>query len=311
MQVRDVPVLILVFNRPDVTRRLMLQLQKIRPRQLFVGADGARKHKHAEVEHCKAVRHSVATHVNWDCELHTLYRDENLGCKNAVSTAIDWFFSQVAYGIILEDDCIPHPSFVQFCAELLEQHKDREQIMHIAGFNYFGKYTHLQSSYFYSNLAFVWGWATWRRAWAKMDINMKLFPEIKAQGRYKHLVRDTAGQRYMLEKWEETYLKKNDSWAYAWAFSIFAHGGLCIVPTYNLISNQGFNQQATNTRSDRVFFANSKTYAMDFPLKHPSNFNVSAREDKRLFYVAHKSRMGLWIRQVVPRFVLDFLNKRK
>ena len=133
------PVLFLIFNRPETTIQVFSAIKKAQPNRLYIAADGPRSEYPDEENHCKIAR-TIATNVDWDCEVKTLFRDQNLGCRLAVSQAIDWFFEQEPEGIILEDDCLPDQSFFWFCNELLERYRDDTRIMHIGGTNFqFGK----------------------------------------------------------------------------------------------------------------------------------------------------------------------------
>ena len=144
----NTPILFLVFNRPDTTQRVFAQIRKIQPKQLFIAADGARKGKEGEQERVAQVRKLILEGIDWDCEVKTLFRDENLGCGKAVSEGITWFFKNVEQGIILEDDTLPDLSFFPFCEELLERYKDDERVAMISGYCKFGKY---KSPYSYSS----------------------------------------------------------------------------------------------------------------------------------------------------------------
>src|SRR4030042_6453503 len=149
------PVLFLIFNRPDTTEKVFDEIRKAKPKKLFVAADGPRQDKQGEKEKVGRARQIVIDGIDWDCEIKTLFRDKNLGCKVAVSSAINWFFENEEMGIILEDDCLPHQSFFRFCGELLEKYKDDERIMVISGENllfgrkrtnysyYFSRYYHI------------------------------------------------------------------------------------------------------------------------------------------------------------------------
>ena len=168
----NTPVLFLIFNRPETTEIVFSVIRKAEPPRLYVAADGPRPDYPNDAESCEIVR-AIATDVNWDCKVKTLFRDQNLGCKLAASKAIDWFFEQELEGIILEDDCLPDQSFFWFCQELLGKYRDDTRIMHIGGTNFqFGK-ERTKYSYYFSRYAHVWGWASWRRAWKFYDVEMK------------------------------------------------------------------------------------------------------------------------------------------
>ncbi|MCP4443646.1 MAG: nucleotide-diphospho-sugar transferase [Aureispira sp.] len=312
----DCPILILVFNRPEETQQVFNRLRQIKPKQLFVGADGYRMHKEGEKDKVQAVRNIFLEQIDWDCELKTLFREENLGCKRAVSGAISWFFEQVEYGVILEDDCIPHPDFIPFCADLLEHYKNQEEIMHIGGFNNLSSRNKSQHDYFFTHYSIVWGWATWRRAWKKLDLSLSSLSHIKQN---QHLLDKTFPNKYsrpyILEKWEKTATGELDSWAYAWSFSIATHEGLCILPQQNLIENIGFGEEATHTQSETNLNTKYSDLRVTFPLRHiaidNTNLNdlVDPKMDLNLFYASQKSKFGLWLRYWMPSKLLQTIKK--
>ena len=115
------PVLFLFFNRPDTTTRVFSVIREAKPARLFLAADGARYEKEGERDLCRETRSTVEEMIDWPCEVHRLYREENLGCRVAVSSAIDWFFEHVEDGIILEDDTLPSSSFFRFAETMLER----------------------------------------------------------------------------------------------------------------------------------------------------------------------------------------------
>jgi hypothetical protein len=121
------PVLFLIFNRPEPTRRVFEAIRRARPVRLYVAADGPRDAVPTDHELCRQAR-EITELIDWPCEVKRLYRDKNLGCRAAVSSAITRFFEQEERGIILEDDCLPEPSFFPFCEELLERYQDDESV---------------------------------------------------------------------------------------------------------------------------------------------------------------------------------------
>ena len=115
------PILFNVFNRPDCTKRVFDVIKLVKPKYLYVHCDGARERNNGDIEKVNEVRKIILDGVDWDCELKILFRDENLGCGLGPSSAITWFFENVDEGIILEDDCLPHPDFFNYCTELLNK----------------------------------------------------------------------------------------------------------------------------------------------------------------------------------------------
>lgn len=233
-----VPVLFLIFNRPETTVRVFEAIRHARPPQLFIAADGPRPARVSEAEKCAEAR-KIATAVDWPCEIKTLFRKHNLGCRDAVSSAINWFFENVEEGIILEDDCLPHPDFFRFCQELLDYYRNDERVMHIGGNNFQFLQKRGKTSYCFSRYAHIWGWASWRRAWKYYDANLNNLDEAV-------LVR-TFNKRHIITRWMKILRKVKDkdpnfnTWDFQWTYALFAHDGLAVIPNVNLISNIGFD----------------------------------------------------------------------
>jgi hypothetical protein len=280
------PVLFLIFNRPDTTQQVFNEIRKTQPAQLFVAADGPSK---ADYELCKKTR-DIIQQVDWDCKVSTLFRDKNLGCKYAVSSAIDWFFSNVDEGIILEDDCVPDQSFFPFCQELLEKYRDDKRIMMISGANFQFDRKKTENSYYFSRYFHIWGWATWKRAWKLYDRDLKAWPEIREKGYLNNIL----SQKRLVRYWETIFNAVSNgsinTWDYQWVFSCWIQGGLSIIPNINMISNIGFDQRSTHTKGKDIR-ANMQTEKIVFPLRHPKYIirNVEAdRFTERIEY----SRFG-------------------
>lgn len=167
-------VLLLIFNRPETTRRVFDQIRAQQPPRLYIAADGARPNRPEEAARCAETR-AISTQVDWDCELHLLYRDQNLGCRRAVSEAITWFFEHEEAGIILEDDCLPADSFFYFCDALLEKYRHDERIHAITGTNLQMGKQWGEASYYFSRYTNIWGWASWRRVWKEYDSELSRY----------------------------------------------------------------------------------------------------------------------------------------
>ena len=273
------PVLFLVFNRPDTTRQVFEAIRQAQPSRLFIAADGPRESKAGEAEKCVEVRRIIDEGIDWNCEVHRLYRDRNLGCRVAVSSAVDWFFENVEEGIILEDDCLPHISFFRFCEELLMRYQDDKRMMHISGCNFI-EYTHKgQESYFFSKYSSVWGWATWRRAWKYYDVNIEKWPEIRAKGLHRWFLEN--GEVQVRQAQWDSIRSGLNTWDYQWAFAMLINNGLNIVPKKNLIANIGFGRNATHTTCKRDRRANYPGQPIEFPLIHPKIIVSNKNYDKK------------------------------
>lgn len=275
----ETPVLLLAFSRPDTTRRVLERIREAAPVRIYVACDAARNGRTEEAEKVAAVRRLVTELVDWPCELHTLYREQNLGCKLAVSGALDWFFTQEEMGIILEDDCLPDPSFFGYCESLLHRFKDDERIFMISGNNFQRGVRVTEHSYYYSWLTHIWGWASWRRSWQKVDLEMKNWPAFLAAGGVKQIYPKLRYAR----RWEKTFERylqgRYNTWDYPLLFASWWHRQLTVLPEVNLVSNIGFGEGGTNATSQVI------TKLADLPtkpihdLEHNLDINPSLKAD--------------------------------
>jgi len=272
-------VLFLIFNRLDTTKQVFEAIRKAKPPRLYIASDGPRDSSPDEDNKVKAVRDYVIGHIDWDCEVKTLFREKNLGCKYAVSGAITWFFENEEMGIILEDDCLPHPSFFRFCEKLLECYREDERIGIISGDNFtFGK-RQTNDSYYFSRYAHIWGWASWRRTWQKYDVRMKQWPYVKRNDLLLDILRHKKLVRYWINIFDDVFNKKIDSWAYQLNFACLINSMFNIMPNNNLISNIGFGDNALHTIKFNKFSA-MPVSEIRFPLLHPNVIMRDALADR-------------------------------
>ena len=285
------PVLFIVFNRPDKTAQVFERIRKAKPKQLFVAADGYRLERPEEKILCDEVRSLIIDNVDWDCEVRTLFREENLGCGRAVSGAITWFFEHVEAGIILEDDCVPDPSFFNFAGELLTHFKDNRKIWVISGFNMQSGRWRGDGSYYLSINNHVWGWASWRDRWSEYQFRIG---EVDS----------SVINRYVGEKRHRKLFKKFfedsskiDTWDFQWMYCMWKNNGLAVIPNHNLIDNIGFGKDATHTtNSDNSFFEKPRAL-------------TSIRHPRRL--VQHKKADAFMLEKLNPTPSLVQRIKRK
>ncbi len=278
----NTPIAFIIFNRPDTAQKVFNEIKKVKPKQLFVIADGARNDE--EWKRCNETR-DIIKQIDWDCELYKNFSDKNLGCRARVSSGIDWFFKNAEKGIILEDDCLPDQSFFWFCEELLAKYKNNEKIMQIAGLNTQAGNTKFRchDSYYYSKIAQIWGWATWRRAWNSYDVNLTKWPSIKQTGELKKFLPEFAIHEYwsgLLQKIYENKDPKKSTWDAQWFFNVLINKGISIVPKNNLITNIGFGAEGTHAKSTTDEKANLKKTEIKFPLKHPVNIKINEQADQ-------------------------------
>jgi len=284
----NTPVLFITFRRPDTTRKVFERIRQAQPKRLYIAQNFPGSDNVEEVEKWKCVR-AIIENIDWDCDVHRLYREHYLDAKTSISTAINWFFENEEEGIILEDDCLPHPTFFRFCEEMLEKYRYDERIAMISGDNFqFGR-KRTKYSYYFSRYTHIWGWASWRRAWDNYDVDMKIWPEIRDGGWLKDLL----GARRIVWYWkyifENVYKGKVDTWDYQWTFACWIQNALTILPNVNLVSNIGFGMEAVHTKvKDK--FAEMDTEPMSFPILHP---DYIIRDSKADFFVENKMFSGI------------------
>ena len=301
----ETPILFIIFNRPETTERVFTKIREIKPRYLFIAADGPRKDRIEENKKCKAAR-DIINQVDWDCKLSTLFHENNLGCKLAVSTAISWFFDNIKAGIILEDDCLPSNSFFFFCRELLERYKNDDRVMMISGNNFHNKDIECKYSYYFSRYSHIWGWATWSRAWQLYDVDIKQWPHQRDNKILDKIFNQEALSRLWEKIFDNVYKRKLDTWDYQWVYTCFLNNGLSIVPEVNLISNIGFDEGATHIKDANNKYAKLESFEIKFPLRHPpkveSDQKLDLLEEKEMYIPYAPS----WINILKHRFRRNF-----
>lgn len=299
----DTPVVFVVFRRHKQAARVFSRIAEAQPRRLFVIADGPRSDRPDEGKWVQEARAVVEKGVDWECDLLTNYADTNMGLKSRISSGLDWVFEQVEEAIILEDDCVPHPDFFPFCQELLEHYRAEPQVMMIGGFNILGKWKHKQQSYHFSKLPIIWGWATWRRAWAHLDLDLEGWHDPKNQA----IVREHLGNEIffdrMIRNTNAVFSGTVDTWDIPWAYTMMVKKGYSIVPSANLISNVGFTEDATHTKGEHSM-ADAPAYPLRFPLQHPVSVVQDQAYDK-------KRAARMWTEPLLPRIVRKTMRLAK
>lgn len=275
----NTPILFLIFNRPDTTKQVFESIRKVRPNKLYLAADGPRASKLGEVDLCMQTR-NIVSQIDWDCEIKTLFRDENLGCKIAVSSAIDWFFENEEQGIILEDDCLPHESFYGFCETLLNYYKNDGRVFHISGNNFQDGIIRGDGSFYFSKYNHIWGWATWKRAWKMYDVNLKFENEKEIEVFINRNFEAKKEQLFWTKLYKNFIKSAIDTWDYQWTYAIWKNNGLSIIPNKNLVSNIGFDSNGTHTNGNDILgLGNTKTSPIS-KIINPSVIVINKKADK-------------------------------
>lgn len=273
------PVILLIFRRPELTARVFEAIRQLQPEKLIVIADGPRNQ--SEEVLCNQAR-MVTEQVDWNCKVLRSYSPKNLGCRTSVSSGLNWAFEQVNEAIILEDDCLPHPSFFNYCETLLSRYSDDERVMVISGNNFQDGKERNSHSYYFSKYNHCWGWATWKRAWKHWELNSERWIEFRDNKLMQSVCQAPYEQAYWTDTFNKLFLEgKPDSWAYAWTFACWAQNGLTALPNKNLVSNIGFGVDATHTKNSSVY-SQMPTYDIG-KITHPTLIVRDEQADRYTF----------------------------
>lgn len=297
----NVPILFQIFNRLDTSLKVFDEIKKVKPANLYIVQDAPRKSLDEEGR-CLVVRNTILSQIDWECNLITLFRDENMGPGAGTADAIIWFFKQVEYGIVLEHDCLPHTDFFYYCSTLLEKYKYEDKIMLITGSNYQNGRVFGQGSYYLGASAQIWGWAGWRRTFDNYEYNIDKYDKEIV---FKDITATFKGrdeQDYYKEIYDLIKNRKIDTWDYQLMFTIWHQNALIVIPNRNLISNIGFGPQAINCTIVDSLLANSKIFSI-LPLKHISKIKRNYKSDRNYF------RNYLICYPTIVRLLLGFIIK--
>lgn len=275
------PILLIAFNRPEKIKLIFDILKVLKPEKLFISCDGPRVNNFDDKKLCEEVR-LITKKINWKCKAIYKFSKKNKTCKINVIESINWFFKHNKEGIILEDDCLPNPSFFYFCETLLKKYRNNNKIMQINGHSNNQKSID-GMSYYFSKINTTWGWATWRKSWKLFDKDMSDYNKIKKKEIMKYFInRDISD--WMNVYFEKSYKKIDNIWSVYWSFSILKNNGYCISPFKSLIQNIGFDGSGTSGKYNK-FKLYSKIKANNFIIKkHPANLTYNKIYDENFFY---------------------------
>ena len=307
----NTPILFIVFNRPNHTRRVLTEILKAEPLELYVCQDGARVGNENDRIKCQEVRDvideltSVYAKKNKLFKLHKHYQPSNLGCGPGPAAGITWFFENVEQGIIIEDDAIPHPDFFGYTEELLGKYQDDTEVRAIGSMNVD---THMwgDGSYYFSMMnRNLCAWATWRRAWNDFDLYLRDISWQKLNCTLNQYGCSFYEREYWLDRLVEA--QKNaqggKSWDMQFFMSIWLHHGKGIIPNVNLSSNIGTVGEGTHLMAKGNMIDNIPTHPI-LPLKHPTCTRIQSEADREFHRRYFESQPNS-----VMRFIAK-LNKR-
>lgn len=302
------PVLLITFNRPDYVRQVLTEIRKQQPAQLFVCQDGAREGNLLDAERIQEVRNVINELVDWPCILHTLYQEKNLGCGPGPAAGISWFFEHVEYGIILEDDAVPHPDFFEYAATLLDKYKDDDTIRAIGSMNVDTQKWGAGSYYFSMMNRNLCAWGTWRRAWQAFDLRLLDISKCRMQRTLRKYGCTMIEREYWCDRLEEIHKDgcKGASWDMQFLMSIWLRDGKGIIPNVNLSSNIGTVGEATHQMEAGNIIDNVPTFPI-LPLVHPTSGEIQYEADRQFHYRYFEPGKQNWSRWLT---MYNILNRR-
>lgn len=303
-----IPILFVIFKRKEVSLRAFAQIKKVKPIKLYIACDGARPHVEGEAEMVEATRKAILDTIDWECDVHTNFQKTNLGCGMGVFNAINWLFENEERGIIIEDDCVMRDSFFQFVEEMLERYADDTRIGLVDGANYL-EHVDIPDSYVFSRYKSTNGWASWRRAWRLMDMDMSWRGTKYELSVIKNMGYKSKDVRYWKYRLKAVDLNDVSAWDWQWYFTLAANNMLGITPKYNLTTNIGFGEGATHTTEGSTPSQYISTRDLKFPLQHPK-FVVPYQPFEQAFYHSNntlfnriKQLFPFWFKNVIKRMV--------
>lgn len=287
-QKQQTPILFCVFNRPELTRAVFAAIRQARPQRLLLVADGPRADHPYDATLVEQTR-QIVRDVDWDCQVQTNFSDTNMGCRQRMASGLDWAFSLEERLIVLEDDCLPGPAFFDYCQQMLDQFQTDPRVGMICG-DQFLQQPECETDAYFSRYPFVWGWASWRRAWQHYDLKMTRWPSRAAENWLEEHTSDSAEAVYWEQIFQQQQRGQIDTWDYSWIFNCWDQEMLSVHPRENLVSNLGFGADATHTTDEDSRLANlpipKRPPANGWTL--PGNVKADAALDSRIFHEVYK-----------------------
>ncbi len=300
----DLAVAFIVFNRPEVTRLSFARIREAKPSRLFLISDAARVDRPGESELVNECRRIVQD-IDWDCETHRHYADQNMGCALRISSGITAAFEKVERLVVIEDDCVADPSFFDYCGALLERYHDNQRILAISGSEFQGGRRRCPESYYFSRYPHCWGWATWRRSWQHFDLGLESWPAFRDAGGMRQVFprpsyADLRAATYWTRIFDRCHAGQIDSWAYPWTLSCWLRQGLTAIPVRNLVSNVGYGPEATHT--NRQIHGLGQPAVDLGPIRHPNRLIRNAAADSFTESMVFSGTRGINLRRLPHSF---------
>ena len=309
----DTPVLLCVFNRPDLTKLAIENLRTVKPKLLYVSADGPRLGNVSDALNCKEVKNQIEI-IDWPCQVKTRYLESNSGCGLAVSGAIQWFFENEEEGIILEDDTLPVPYFFLFAEEMLKKFRYDEKIFMISGTNLYPDST-LNLNYFFTRYPSAWGWATWRRAWDLYDFEISKWVDTAGRSSVLDQIPGRVNRSYLTICFDEVVNSSVDTWDYQWIFTGLSHSAVGVTAGQNLVTNIGVQGTHSNFQNRSHFLRTSDEFKISSGKISPTEFEPHTGYERRLLFdrrlpIVLKNRLGPLANRIVKFCKFSFIRNK-
>lgn len=275
------PILLFVYNRPEHVRRSiesLLRNELAAQSELFIYADAA---KDEEAKSAVAEVRQYIKGIKGFKSVHITEREHNWGLANNVIDGVTTLVNQYGRVIVLEDDLIVAPYFLQFMNDALETYKDSQEVGHIQACDF----THDPSlpDTFLIKWTGSWGWATWDRAWKNFNPNGK---ELLRQLEERKLTRtfDFNGNYRFTRMLRRQIEGKNNSWAIRWNASLFLADILSLNVGRSLVQNEGFDGSGTNCGGGGLYSSNLWMHPLTVKPISPLTENKEARKAFERYY---------------------------
>jgi len=302
----NIPILLITFKKIETTIAVLRRISECKPSKIYISSNYGKSSE--EIIIVERLRSNILSEIDWKCEVHTLNRSVHLSAKESIHTAIDWFFESEKMGIILEDDCLPSVSFFYFCEKLLNKYQDDKRVWHISGTCVLDENDLLNNdSFYFSNYCHIWGWASWSDRWKKYDPELGQLSYFLKNNLIANLFESYLLRSFWIDNFNRTFNKKIDTWDYQWYMTVWLNNGLSIIPTRNLVSNIGFNEEATHTTNSDHKLANLESYDIDSELILPESYMPSKYYDNissgYLFNLSYVGLIIIKLKSVIKRIL--------
>lgn len=257
-------ILVVGFNRPASLQRCLDKLAQLGVEDVFVAIDGPRSHLPSDADRVHACR-TIITSTQRLKVAASLLRDDNLGCKVGVSSAVTWFLHKVGAGLVIEDDVDLTPEFLRFGTEMLKRYRSEPRVGMVNGWRPPAPWSD-RHDYTFTWYGSSWGWGTWEdrwRAWSDAPRSHFARRDLDALAGSRIL-----GRFYFFQ--QVAARQGADSWLYWWNLARLRHGLLAVTPSTATTANVGFGPAATHTRSGPHAWQQLPSFPLRFPLEHPN-----------------------------------------